>query len=116
MTLIFTKTSCLKLAGINSLRGFDEQSVFASTYSVFSIEPRLLIGKNSAVYLFTDVAWYENKQADNHYDDTPFGAGIGINIDTKAGIFKLNYAIGKQFDNPIKVSDSKMHFGFSARF
>ncbi len=112
----FYENELFKIGGINSLRGFDEQSVFASTYSIFSIEPRLLIGKNSAVYLFADLAWYEAKLVGSQYDDTPFGAGLGINIDTKAGIFKLNYAVGKQFDNPVKFSDSKMHFGFTARF
>jgi len=112
----FYENELLKIGGINNLRGFDEQSIFTSTYSIFSIEPRLLIGKNSAIYLFGDLAWYESKLFDNQSSDTPIGFGLGINIDTKAGIFKLNYALGKQFDNPIKFSDSKVHFGFSARF
>jgi outer membrane protein assembly factor BamA len=112
----FYENELYKIGGNNSLRGFDELSIFASFYSIFSVEPRLLIGKNSAIYLFGDIAWYESKQIDNQVSDTPYGFGLGINIDTKAGIFKLSYALGKQFDNPMKFSDSKVHFGFSARF
>ena len=112
----FYENELFKIGGINSLRGFDEQSIFSSTYSVFTIEPRLLIGKNSAIYIFGDIAWYESKLTDNQSSDTPYGFGLGLNIDTKAGIFKLNYAMGKQFNNPVKFSDSKVHFGFSARF
>ncbi len=112
----FYENELYKIGGNNSLRGFDEQSIFASSYSIFSVEPRLLIGKNSAIYLFGDIAWYKSKQIDNQVSDAPYGFGLGINIDTKAGIFKLSYALGKQLDNPMKFSDSKVHFGFSARF
>ncbi len=112
----FYENELYKIGGNNSLRGFDEQSIFASSYSVFSVEPRLLIGQNSAIYLFGDIAWYESKRINTLISDTPYGFGLGINIDTKAGIFKLSYALGKQFNNPMKFSDSKVHFGFSARF
>jgi len=105
-----------KIGGINTVRGFDEKAILASSYAILSLEPRLLLSKNSALYLFGDIAWYESKLIDNQVTDTPVGFGAGINIDTKAGIFKLNYALGKQFNNPIKFSDSKVHFGFSARF
>ncbi len=112
----FYNNEMFKIGGINTLRGFDEQSILASMYSIFSIEPRLIIGKNSSVYLFGDVAWYQAKHIENQTIDMPIGFGLGMNIDTKAGIFKINYALGKQFDNPFKLSTSKIHFGFYARF
>jgi len=112
----FYDNEMFKIGGINTLRGFDEQSILASTYSIFSVEPRLIIGKNSSVYLFGDMAWYQSNQIENQMSDFPIGFGLGMNIDTKAGIFKINYALGKQFDNPIKLSTSKVHFGFYARF
>ncbi len=105
-----------KIGGSNILRGFNQNSIYASLYSVFSIEPRLLIGKNSAVYLFFDYAYYQSKTNNIDISDRPFGFGLGLNIDTKAGIFRLAYALGKQFDNHIKFSNSKVHFGFAVRF
>jgi outer membrane protein assembly factor BamA len=113
---VFYKNQIYKIGGINTLRGFDEQSIFASTYSIFSFEPRLLSGKNSSFFVFSDVCWYEYKLPEKTYSDWPIGFGAGMNIDTKAGIFKLVYAVGKQQGNPIKLSNSKVHFGFSTRF
>jgi outer membrane protein assembly factor BamA len=112
----FYKNQIYKLGGINTIRGFDEQSIYASKYSIFSVEPRLLSGKNSSFFLFSDIAWYEYKLPDKTSFDWPFGFGAGMNIDTKAGIFKMVYALGKQQGNPIKLSNSKIHFGFSTRF
>jgi outer membrane protein assembly factor BamA len=112
----FYQNQLFKIGGINLLRGFDEKSIFASSHSVFSFEPKLSFGRNSAFFLFTDIAWYESKQIGNYHSDTPMGFGAGMNIDTKAGIFKLIYALGKQEGNHIKLSNSKVHFGFSAIF
>ncbi len=105
-----------KIGGSNKLRGFNQKSIYASTYSIFSVEPRLLTGKNSSVYIFGDFAYYQSNYVSTKISDTPFAFGAGINIDTKVGIFRLSYALGKQFDNPIKFSNSKIHFGFAARF
>jgi len=112
----FYENEMAKIGGINTLRGFDELSILASSYTIFTIEPRLIIGKNSSVYLFSDFAWYTARLVEGNITDFPLGFGLGINLDTKAGIFKLNFALGKQFDNPVKISESKLHFGFLARF
>ena len=41
----------------------------------------------------------------------PFGFGIGVNFQTKPGIFSVSYAVGKQNGNPIDLSVAKIHFG-----
>jgi hypothetical protein len=48
--------------------------------------------------------------------DRPFGFGVGFSVDTRAGIFTINYALGKQFDNPILFKSAKIHFGITAVF
>ncbi len=115
-TADFYVNELYKIGGSDKLRGFNQKSIYASNYSIFSIEPHLLTGKNSSIYLFGDFAYYQSQSANTNIHDTPFSFGIGINIDTKVGIFRLSYALGKQFDNPIKFSNSKVHFGFAARF
>lgn len=104
-----------KLGGLNTIRGFDEESIFASTFSISSIEYRYILEKNSSIYAFFDGAFYE-KNLLKYENDTPFGFGFGIDFDTKAGIFTINYALGKQFDNPIELRSAKIHFGFVNRF
>ena len=112
----FYQNQMYKLGGINSLRGFDDKSIFASAYSIFSFEPRILAGRRSSFFLFTDLAWYESRFPGKYFTNALLGFGTGMNIDTKAGIFKLVYALGKQSGNPIRFSNSKIHFGYSASF
>lgn len=100
-----------RIGGLKNLRGFDEESIFASSYSIFTLEYRLLIEENSYIYLFGDAAIYENKSINSNLSDLPIGFGAGVSFETKAGIFSINYALGKQFDNPILIREGKIHFG-----
>lgn len=100
-----------RIGGLKTLRGFDEESIFASAYSIFTLEYRFILEQNSYLYVFGDGAWYENNNINQYVHDTPFGFGAGISFETKAGIFSINYALGKQFDNPIQLRSGKIHFG-----
>ncbi|MFH1004480.1 MAG: hypothetical protein V1781_03150 [Bacteroidota bacterium] len=102
-----------RIGGLKTLRGFDEESIYASSYYIFSVEYRYLFDENSYLFLFSDGAYYENKSISFSGDryDTPYGFGAGISFETKAGIFLLNYALGKQFHNPIDLKAGKVHFG-----
>lgn len=104
----------MRIGGFRTLRGFDEESIFASTYTIASIEYRLLLDRNSVFYFFYDQAYYERNLKDNYATDTPLGFGAGVNFETKAGIFTINYALGKQQGNPVLIRAAKIHFGFSA--
>jgi outer membrane protein assembly factor BamA len=102
----------LRIGGLLTLRGFDEESIYASSYSIQTLEYRYILEQNSYLFLFFDGAYYENDSRETFVSDHPFGLGAGMSFETKAGIFSLSYAIGKQFDNPIKFSSAKIHFGF----
>lgn len=102
----------LRIGGLYTLRGFDEESIFASLYSVATIEYRFILEQNSYLYLFFDGAYYESDAIEAFVSDRPFGFGAGMSFETKAGIFSINYAVGKQFDNPLLFSAAKVHFGF----
>jgi outer membrane protein assembly factor BamA len=100
-----------RYGGLRTLRGFDEESILATSFYMGKLEYRYLLEQNSFLFLFFNAAWYENHSRDVHLSDTPFGFGAGINFETKLGIFSLNYALGKQFDNPIFLRSGKIHFG-----
>ena len=97
------------IGGLKTLRGFDEQSIVASAYSILNLEYRYMLDKNSYLNLFWNGAYYENKNSG--IVDRPYGFGAGISFETKAGIFTIAYALGKQFDNPIYFKQAKIHFG-----
>ncbi len=101
-----------RIGGLKTLRGFDEQSIFASQYGILNVEWRYLVQQNSNFVLFWNGAWYKNEALKTAISDTPWGAGLGLNIETGTGIFSLYYATGKQFDNPLEFRTAKIHFGF----
>lgn len=100
-----------RIGGLRSLRGFDEESIYASTFSIGKIEYRYLLEQNSFLFVFLNAAWYENKSRSSSLNDTPWGFGAGINFETKLGVMSLSYALGKQFNNPILFRNGKIHFG-----
>jgi outer membrane protein assembly factor BamA len=106
-----------RIGGLKTLRGFDEESIYASSFTIMSLEYRYILDQNSYLYVFGDGAWYENNEVSKYDEkskyvkDTPFGFGAGISFETKAGIFSINYALGRQFNNPIELKGGKIHFG-----
>ena len=107
-----------RIGGLKSLRGFDEESIFASTYSIMTVELRYLLEQNSYAHVFWNGAYYENTSINFTGDryDTPYGFGAGVSFETKAGIFSISYALGKQFNNPILLRAGKVHFGIVSYF
>lgn len=105
-----------RIGGMQTIRGFDEESIFASAFSILTVEYRFLLEKNSNIFAFFDGAWYETDTEEAYLRDTPFGFGLGIRFETGAGIFSLTYALGRQMDNPILIRAGKIHFGFAGFF
>jgi hypothetical protein len=63
-----------------------------------------------------DIAWLVPHQANKRIIDRPLSFGAGISFETKAGIFNLTYALGKQLNNPIILRAAKIHFGIVSLF
>ncbi len=100
-----------RIGGLKTLRGFDEESIFASSYTILKLEYRYIIETNAYLFGFLNGATYQNNSINKKIKDTPYGYGAGITFETKLGIFSVTYALGKQFDNPISFREGKIHFG-----
>jgi len=105
-----------RIGGTQLLRGFDEESIRASLFAVFTVEYRFLLENLSYLSVFFDKCYYENLSINNHIIDRPFGLGAGFSFDTKQGVFSISYAIGKQFDNPLEFKSGKIHLGYISYF
>ncbi len=114
--VVFFENELYRFGGAGSLRGFDESIFLASIYSLQNIEIRYLFEQNSAFYVFWNGAYYYKNVLQDVTEDFPWGFGIGLDFETKAGIFSLSYALGKQFDNPFEIQTAKIHFGYVSRF
>lgn len=107
-----------RVGGLKTLRGFNEESIFATAYAIARSELRYQIEKNGYVFLLFDGAWYENRSLNRvgAGRDTPYGFGAGITFGTRAGIFSLSYALGSEQGNPVLLRAAKIHFGFLSVF
>ena len=103
-----------RLGGINSLRGFNDLELFASSFVLARIEARLLIGDKSRIFLFYDQAFMDNNV--QKYQDTPFGFGAGLMLGLGSGTLQLAYALGKSSQQSLSLNQAKIHLGYVAKF
>lgn len=99
----------LRLGGINDLRGFDEESIYASYFWTATLEYRYSIDRNSFFRAFYDQGYFYNKITST--EDYPYGVGVGVQVQTVAGMLQLNYALGAQNNSGLNFQTGKIHFG-----
>lgn len=110
------RNELIRIGGNKLLRGFDEQSIFASAYQIGTLEYRMIVQRNSYFFVFLDAAYVRQKFDRKITQDFPFGVGAGITFETKIGIFGLTYALGQQKYQKMDFRNSKLHFGYVAVF
>ena len=110
------RNELFQIGGYKLLRGFDEESIYASQYAVGTVEYRYLIGVNAYLFAFADGGWARDKSFGTAISHTYFGTGFGLALETKAGILNLSYAVGKRDDQNFSLRQSKIHFGFVSIF
>lgn len=110
----FVENELFRFGGINSIRGFEENSLAANLFGVFNTEYRYKVTNSLYVNSIIDLAYYENQILDTKNKLLGFGFGFGIL--TQAGLLKLNYSNGSVEDQAIKLSNSKLHISLTATF
>ncbi|MDP5081191.1 MAG: hypothetical protein NWP87_00950 [Winogradskyella sp.] len=103
-----------RFGGINSIRGFEENSLVANLYSVINTEYRYRLSNSIYIHSVLDAAYFENRLTD--IKEKLFGFGFGIGLLTNSGLFRLNYSSGKTENKQFKFSDSKVHVSLTATF
>jgi outer membrane protein assembly factor BamA len=107
------RNELFQIGGYRLLRGFNEESIFASTYATSTLEYRYRLGLNSNLFGFIDGGWVQNKYQQLNLKNTFTSAGLGILFETKFGLLNLSYALGKRNDIPFNIREaSKIHFGY----
>lgn len=106
-----------RLGGNKLLRGFDEESLFATRFVVATAEWRLLLGQNSFLSAFADWSYLENLTLRNRLFLRPLGVGAGLNFETKAGIFGISAAVGRRdVGQSVDFRATKFHLGYVSLF
>ena len=110
----YLENELFRFGGINSIRGFEENSLSADLFAVLNTEYRYRLNSSLYVHSVLDAAYFENKIISAK--EKLFGFGFGFGLLTKAGLFKINYASGKFENQPFKFSDSKIHLSLNSTF
>ena len=103
-----------RFGGMSSLRGFKENSLFASFYTATQTEYQYRPVQGFYLNTVFDVAFIENKL--NQNNNILYGVGLGGAILTEAGWLSINFANGIQPENAIMFSQSILHLKLISRF
>lgn len=107
------RNDLFQIGGFKLLRGFDEESIYATQYYVFTAEYRYLLGRNSYLFTFSDAGKVKSKYQDINFNNFFISTGIGMLFETKAGLLNLSFALGKRDDVSFDLKRSaKIHFGY----
>ncbi|MFI1745349.1 POTRA domain-containing protein [Thalassobellus sediminis] len=110
----YLENELFRFGGINSIRGFEENSLLASSFGIINGEYRLQLTNSIYINSITDVAYFENKILNTK--EKLFGYGFGFGVLTKAGLLKFNYANGKIENQKFKLSNFKIHINITTDF
>jgi hypothetical protein len=105
-----------RIGGFKILRGFDEESLWCSSYAVNTIEYRWMLSSASFLYTFYDQAAYQRQLLTSYLRDFPYSVGMGMQFKLNSGSINLCYAVGSQFNAPLVFSIAKIHVGYKTVF
>lgn len=105
-----------RLGGFKTLKGFDELSLLASSFTLAWGEYRFFTAENSFLSILANGGWLERKQKNNYTNDLVFAMAAGLNLQTQAGIFALYFALGTQKNIPPEFRNAKIHVGYVSVF
>lgn len=103
-----------RFGGINSIRGFNENSLQANFFSSILTEYRYVLTPGIYAHSIIDYGYFQDKTA--HTKGSLLGLGFGFGLLTKTGLFNIVYANGSTKDQAIKLSNSIVHISFKTNF
>ncbi len=113
---ILYENELTRIGGYKTIRGFDEESIWVSSFILGNFEFRYLLDEKSNVFLFSDFAWTESEI--NYFIRAEYfqSFGFGTNISMPNGLLTLIYGLGRKIDNPFLIRTGKIHLGFTSYF
>jgi len=107
------RNELFQIGGYKLLRGFSEESIYATQYAVLTAEYRYRLALNSYLFGFADAGWVKNQYQSINLNNNFIGAGLGLAFETKFGLLNISYAAGKRNDVKLNLREaSKIHFGY----
>lgn len=103
-----------RFGGINSIRGFNENSLQANLFTSILTEYRYVLTPGIYAHTIIDYGYFQDKTSNN--SGGLLGLGFGFGLLTKNGLFNIVYANGSTKNQAIKLSNSIVHISFKTSF
>ncbi|MFH0760512.1 MAG: BamA/TamA family outer membrane protein [Bacteroidota bacterium] len=104
------------LGGVTLLRGFNEDTYRTHAYACGSLELRYLLDKYSHILVLADLAYLKSKSGTGYSMIMPYGLGVGGQLRTAGGIFRIIFAVGQETGQPMNIRNGKIHIGYVGLF
>ena len=96
-----------RFGGFNSIRGFDENSIFADEYNLLNTSLNYYLNNNVYIYALFDLANYSDKILNLNEDI--YSGGFGFSSKTENGIISINYSKGNIWGNSFNLKNAKIN-------
>jgi hypothetical protein len=103
-----------RLGGINSIRGFAENSLQANFMTAIISEYRYIISRELFIHSILDYGYYQDDSLNNK--GYLLGIGLGMGLQTKNGLLKLVLANGNTKNQKIKFSSTIINICYNVVF
>jgi hypothetical protein len=103
-----------RFGGIQSIRGFNENSLQGNVFTGLFAEYRYVASPNLYFYSITDFGYFQDKASSTK--DQLYGLGFGFGLLSNGGLFNLVYANGNTGNQTIKLSNSIVQISFKTYF
>ena len=103
-----------RFGGIQSIRGFNENSLQANTFTSLLTEYRFILSTNLYIHSVLDYGFYQDPTSKTK--NNLLGLGFGFGILSKNGLFNLIYANGSTGRQAIKLANSVVQIKFTTKF
>lgn len=100
----YIQNELFRIGGNNSIRGFNEQSIFVKDYVIQNIEYRYLLSKDAFIYSITDLAFITTTNT----TEKLMGLGIGYLFNTNNAQINISTTLGNNSRNPINFKDTQL--------
>ena len=110
----YVTNELFRFGGVNSIRGFEENSLFADVYSALSTEYRFILSPSVFIHSILDYGYIENQISD--LSATLTGVGIGLGLQRNSGLFRILFANGVSEGQSFSFSNTRVHVKLISRF
>ena len=103
-----------RFGGINSIRGFNENSLQGNIFNSLLTEYRYVLASNLYIHSIIDYGQLQDNTTNSKTN--LLGLGFGFGLLSKNGLFNMVYATGSTNNQAVKLSNSIVHISFRANF